>query len=76
MNTNDAEIDDWHVSWFEQGVFNNFIVFYFWPTLIFFMGKVRSTYASIWPQQLDGRQAHTNGEQMANGRPSEGVLTS
>jgi hypothetical protein len=55
MNTNDAEIDDWHVSWFEQGVFNNFIVFYFWPTLIFFMGKVRSTYASIWPQQPDGR---------------------
>ena len=44
------------------GRIDNFIIFYIWLTLIFFMaisssrmGKVGSTYASIWPQQLDGR---------------------
>ena len=52
--TNDAKNEDWRISWFEQDVFDNFVVFYIWLTLIFFMaisssrmGRVGSTYASI-----------------------------
>ena len=32
-----AKNEDWHISWFEQDVFDNFVVFYIWLALILFM---------------------------------------